>query len=335
MNGSPVGLLIGSHIHPTQIAPLASLAEVNGFGELWLAEDLWFTSGVVCAGAALAATKQIPVGVGIQSAVTRHTSIQALDFATLCQIYPGRFWPGIGLGLPVWLDQMGVRPTAPLRAVRETVECVTKLLAGEAVTIDGTQKLDAISLAHPPADPPPVYIGAVGPKSIQQAGRIADGLVVSVTAGTEYVRWSRKLLDEASQAAVRTATPRMVTFAIFSVDDDTAIARAAVRDTFAFYLTAMQGTDLMSVYGIDDDLARLVEGGPEYLVANMPEQWIADLTISGNPQQCAMQIDALLAAGSDSVILFPAPFDRSSEMVEAAGSKVLPLVDTAHVEVAP
>lgn len=335
MTRAPVGLLIGSHIHPARIAPLAALAEDNGFGELWLAEDLWFTSGVVCAGAALAATGQIPVGVGIQSAVSRHTSIQALDFATLCQIYPGRFWPGIGLGLPVWLDQMGVRPTAALRAVREAVQSVTRLLAGETVSIDGTQKLDAITLAHPPAEPPPVYIGAVGPKSIQQTGRIADGLVVSVTAGTDYVRWSRTLLDEAAQAAGRTTAPRIVTFAIFSVDDDTATARAAVRDTLAFYLTAMQGTDLMSAYGIDEELAALAERGPEHLAANLPDQWVADLTVTGSPRECAAQIDALLAAGSDSVILFPAPFDRSAEMVEVAGRTVLPLVAGTLAGVAP
>lgn len=321
---APVGLLIGSHIPPDQIAPLATLAEESGFGEIWLAEDLWYTSGVVCAGVALAATRSIPVGVGIQSAVTRHTSIQALDFATLCHVYPGRFLPGIGLGLPSWLDQMGVRPKAGLRAVRETVQNVSRLMAGQTVTDDGTQKLDAITLAYPLAEPPPIYIGAVGPASVRQTGRIAGGLVASVIAGTDYVAWARALLDEgAAEAGTR---PRMVTFALFGVDDDGAKARHDMRATLAFYLTAMQGTDLLGVYGIADDVAELVELGQDRMAEKIPEKWISDLTVCGNPLECAAGIDALIDAGSDSVILFPTPSARSRELTERAGRDVLGLV---------
>lgn len=324
MSGTPVGLLIGSHIHPTEIAALSVLAEESGFGEIWLAEDLWYTSGVVCAGVALSVTSQIPVGLGIQSAVTRHSSIQALDAATLCHAYPGRFWPGIGLGLPMWLDQMGLRPTSGLRAVGETVENVGKLLAGETVTIDGTQKLDGITLAHPLAEPPPIYVGAVGPASIRQTGRIADGLVVSVTAGTRYVEWACRLLDEG--AAGTRPRPRVVTFALFSVDDDEAAARDTLRPSLAFYLTAMQGTAVVSSSGIDDELARLVDKGIDEMAAALPDRWVEELTVSGTPAQCAERIDALVEAGSDAVVLFPVPFDRSREMAERAGREVIPRV---------
>ena len=323
---SPVGLLIGSHIPPGDIGPLAALAEANGFGEVWLTEDLWYTSGVVSAGAALAATSRIPVGLGIQSAVTRHSSIQALDVATLCHIYPGRFWPGIGLGLPAWLDQMGIMPAAPMRAVKETVETIKALLGGETVTIDSTQKLDEIHLAYPLETVPPIYIGAVGPRSIKQTGRIADGLVASTTSGTAYVKWARELLDEGAAAVGATERRRIVTFALFCGDDDPAAARDALRASLAFYLTIMQGTDLISVYGIDEELAELAQGGAERVAAEMPDQWLEDLAIAGNAEQCAEKIDALIAAGSDSVILFPAPFDRGRELVEFAGAKVIPLV---------
>lgn len=321
---APVGLLIGSHIPPAEIAGLSTLAENVGFTELWLAEDLWYTSGVVCAGVALAATRSIPVGVGIQSAVTRHTSIQALDFATLCHAYPGRFLPGIGLGLPSWLDQMGLRPKAGLRAVREAVQNVSRLLAGETVTDEGTQKLDGITLAYPLAEPPPIYVGAVGPASVRQTGRIAGGLVASVTAGTRYVEWARELLDEG--AAGTGARPRMVTFALFGVDDDGERAHREMRSTLAFYLTAMQGTELLSVYGIAEEVATLAALGPERMAGELPDRWITDLTVCGTPARCAARVEELLAAGSDSVILFPVPAGRSRELIERAGRDVLPLV---------
>lgn len=324
----PVGLLIGSHIPPADIGALASLAERCGFGEVWLTEDLWFTSGVVAAGAALAATETIPVGLGIQSAVTRHPSIQALDFATLGQVYPGRFWPGIGLGLPAWLDQMGVRPPAPLRAVRETFETVRALLAGETVSVEGSHVARKIALAHPPDPVPPLYIGAVGPKSVVQAGKIADGFIASALSGTAYVSWVRELLDEGAAAAGRTRA-RVVTFALFNCDDDARAARDAIRSTFAFYLSAMVGTELLTVYGIDAAVRELMAGGIDRLAAQMPEEWLEDLAIAGTPAECAGKIEDLRAAGSDSVILFPAPADQGAEIVERAGSAVLPLLASA------
>jgi alkanesulfonate monooxygenase SsuD/methylene tetrahydromethanopterin reductase-like flavin-dependent oxidoreductase (luciferase family) len=324
---TPVGLLIGSHIHPAAIPGLAGLAERSGFGELWLTEDLWFTSGVVCAEAALAATERIPVGLGIQSAVTRHVSIQALDFATLASLHPDRFWPGIGLGLPSWLDQMGLRPSAPLRAVRETVDVVRRLLAGDVVTHDGTHQLRDIRLEHPPAQLPPIYVGAVGPQSIRQTGRTADGLVASVTSGTEYVRWARSLLDgAAAEVGVAAGARRIATFALFSAGDDIEEARDAIRPTLAFYLMAMRGTDLVTVAGIADELDELARGGVDRIAAQMPARWIDDLAVVGDAATCAERIEALREAGSDSVVLFPAPFERSEELVRYAGSRILPLL---------
>jgi 5,10-methylenetetrahydromethanopterin reductase len=322
----PVGLLIGSHIAPHQIGPTARLAEEQGFGEVWITEDLWFTSGIVGAGAALAATDRIPVGLGIVSAVTRHVSIQALDFATLGHAYPGRFWPGIGVGLPAWLEQMGILPGSPMRAVREAVEGVRALLGGETLSYHGVHAADAIALAYPLDPVPPIYIGAVGPKSMTQAGLIADGVVASVLAGTEYVAWSRKLVDEAAAGGERSPRPRIVTFALYCGGDDAEAARAAIRPTVAFYLTLMLGTDLMKVYGIDDELAALAEGGPDAVAAKMPDSWVEDLAIAGDADECAGKVQALLDAGSDSVILFPAPFERGDELVRFAGTQVIPRV---------
>jgi len=224
---APVGLLIGSHIPPADIPGLAALAETKGFGEVWLTEDLWYSSGVVAATAALAATQTIPVGLGIQSAVTRHVSIQALDFATIEAMFPGRFWPGIGLGLPAWLDQMGIMPPAPMRAVREAVQHTKALLAGESVTADATHKLSDIKLAYPAETVPPIYVGAVGPKSIVQTGRIAEGLVASTTSGVAYIEWARKLLDAGAAEAGDGKPRRIVTFALFCGDDDAALAVVA------------------------------------------------------------------------------------------------------------
>ena len=82
--------------HPS----VARRGEELGFGELWLAEDYFFTGGISGATAVLAETKEVPVGLGIVSAMVRHPAVLAMEIATMARMYPGRVHPGIGLGVP-------------------------------------------------------------------------------------------------------------------------------------------------------------------------------------------------------------------------------------------
>ena len=88
------------------------------------------------------------------------------------------------------------------------------------------------------------------------------------------------------------------------------MAKQAVRQSVAFYLAAMPDNALSSTYGIQDELAELLaEGGLEHLAANMPDSWVDDLAVAGEPDECAEKLRKLQDAGSDSIglWLFPAP----------------------------
>ena len=61
----------------------------------------------------------------------------------------------------------------------------------------------------------------------------------------------------------------------------------------------------------------------------MPDDWIKDLAVAGDPDECAASIRALLDAGSDSVVLFPIPPDRAPDLIELAAREVLPRVGLA------
>src|ERR1700712_3927516 len=124
---SPLGLLIASQVPPEQIPDLAQLAESKGFGELWIPEDYFFYGGIAAALTALNATKDIKVGLGIVSALARHPAALAMEVSTIDRLHPGRLWPGIGLGVPHWVEQMGLLPKSPLAALRETVTNLRKL----------------------------------------------------------------------------------------------------------------------------------------------------------------------------------------------------------------
>ena len=321
----PVGLVLGSSLPPEDISTVARRGEELGFGELWLAEDYFFTGGISGATAVLEQTKEIPVGLGIVSAMVRHPAVLAMEIATMARMYPGRVYPGIGLGVPAWIEQMGLTPPSQLGAMRECVGSVRRLLDGEELTESGTSfEFNQVKLTHPVSEKVPLYMGVVGPKMLKVSGEIADGTVISVLAGTEYVRWAREQIDAGRAAAGRSDHHRIVTFAMFSVDEDGATARDRLRGIMGFYLAAMARSSLTEVYGIVDELVILAEGGPASVANGMQDAWIDDLAVAGTPGECAERIQALLEAGSDSVILFPVPPEDATGVVEMAARDVLP-----------
>jgi 5,10-methylenetetrahydromethanopterin reductase len=326
---SPVGLVLGSALAPEGLPRLARLAERLGYGELWFAEDYFFTGGVSAAAAALAATERIPIGLGVVSAMVRHPALLAMEIATLERTFPGRLHPGIGTGVPAWMRQMGVKPKSPLSALRESVTTVRRLLDGEEVSLDGRCfQLDRVKLAHPPRTRVPLYMGVLAPKAMQLSGEIADGNVLSVLSSPQYIRWARERIAAGVEAAGRTEPRRLATFAFLSVGHDGAAAKAALRTPMAFYLAADGGNALTDAYGISEELDAILAGGggAEAVAREMPERWIDDLAVSGEPDECAEKIGRLLASGSDSVVLFPVAGDDPEATLRAAASDVLPKV---------
>lgn len=324
----PVGLVLGSMIPPEEVLHTARLGEDLGYSELWLAEDYFFTGGISGATAALSATDRIPVGLGIVSAVVRHPALLAMEIATLSRMYPGRMLPGVGLGVPGWLRQMGLHPESQLKAMRECLTCVRRLLDGEEVTFEGqTFQFDRVKLTHPPSERVPLYMGAIGPKMLDLASEIADGIVVSVLASTEYVAWAREVLAKGAATNGRDLRHKVACFGLFSVDTDARRAKESLRDVVAFYLGTMGPNALTDVHGSSEALRAMIQrGGAEAVRQEMPDAWLDELVIAGDPEECAEKIGRYLAAGADSVVLFPTPIERAEEIVRLASTEVLPRV---------
>jgi alkanesulfonate monooxygenase SsuD/methylene tetrahydromethanopterin reductase-like flavin-dependent oxidoreductase (luciferase family) len=325
-----IGLVLGSAVAPERLPAAAAAAERNGFNEIWLAEDFFFTGGISAATSALAATEEIRVGLGVVSAVARHPALLAMEISTISRLFPGRLTAGVGLGVPAWIRQMGLYPPTALGAVRECVTGIRRLLRGEELTEEGVVfDFDRVRLTYPETGrPTPIHMGVSGPKMLRLSGEISDGTVLSVASSTGYVRWARDRIDEGRRFAGRSEQHRVTVFALYSVDRDGESARAAVRAPLAFYKSNGPNA-LTDVEGISDQLRDILDrGGYEGLVAEMPASWIEDLTIAGTPEECAARIGAYYGAGADSVALFPMPSDQVDRMVELTAAEVLPRLAT-------
>lgn len=321
MTRPSIGIMERCQLPPEDLVEHARQAEALGFDEFWLIEDCFFAGGIATTATALAATTTITVGLGIMPAVVRNAAFTAMEIAALARMHPGRVLPGLGHGLAVWIEQVGETPPSQLAALEETLLAVRALLAGKTVTTNGRSvNLDAVRLNHPPIQPPPVLAGVRGPKSLRLAGRSADETILAEPTAPEYVRWARERITEGQTEAGRSDHHPLVAYAWIAVDADRDRARDALRPGLAATLMTSMADAHFAPMGLADDIASLRSRATDThdFARQMPAAWVDRLTVVGTPQDCAVAISALHAAGADSVVLVP--------LVEQAAEQILPLL---------
>jgi 5,10-methylenetetrahydromethanopterin reductase len=290
---------------PTEeVVALAPEIERTGLDEVWVCEDLGRNGGIAQAALALAATERCRVGLGILPAAVRNPAYMAMEIASLCRAHPGRFVAGIGHGMPGWLRQVDAHPGRLLPRLEEVTVVARRLVAGETVDFEGEQvRVEDVTFQFPAAEAPPFLWGVRGPKGVELAGRVADGLILAEGSGPDYIRDARERFGP--------RTPTIVAFAWFAVDDDAERARARLRDTVAEAL----GQEFMRA-----QLGALADGGDV-------EAALRELTVSGTPADCAAAIERLWDAGADSVVLQAPPGEerqmlaRMGAILDALGSR--------------
>ena len=311
-----LGVQLGASIPPADLPTLAAGCEELGFRHMWLAEDYFALGGIASASAALHATGDTIVGLGVVAAVARHPAVTAMEFAHLAGAFPGRFLPGLGHGAPDWVRQMGLSPGSPLTALEECITAIRALMAGETLTTGGRYfSFDAVRLAHPATEPVPLFTGVQGGKSLELSGRAADGTLLGWFSSPGYVRWARERIADDAHT--------VVTLAVTSMGGDGAAARDRVRPFLARYLAVMGASPQVEASGIDPDALA---------AARLPDELIDEFAVAGDPEQCWRTIRRLLDAGSDAVVLVPSPGGmvpphETMAQLALAAETLLPMLD--------
>lgn len=223
-----IGAIARPQMPPDRLLACAVAAEEAGLPELWLWEDCFREGGIASSAAALGATSELRVGIGVLPFPLRNVALAAMEIATLEGMFPGRFLPGLGHGVQEWMGWVGARPASLLTLEREYVTALRGLLAGDEMTADGDYvHLEGIRLDWPPASAPRLHLAATGPKSLELAGEIGDGVIVEERTTLDRIPWALERLDAGAARAGRTR-PEVTAFVPIAVDDSAA-AIAAVR----------------------------------------------------------------------------------------------------------
>jgi alkanesulfonate monooxygenase SsuD/methylene tetrahydromethanopterin reductase-like flavin-dependent oxidoreductase (luciferase family) len=329
----PVGVVLPARIPPQHVPRLARVIESLGYVSVWLPEDAFDRGGIASLMAALDHTTSIRVGLGIAPALVRHPAFLAMELATMVALHGDRVVPGIGLGVPAWLEQMGISPRSQRAAVRETVLALRRLLEGGTLDEAGEATYRDITLTFPPAERVPLLVGVTGPRLLAVSGEVADGTVTTEMASVPYLRWARERIGEGLAARPgRGATDpdhRLVTYAWFSIDDDDATALERVRPGIAAYLRREPAGAFVEASGLRAEVAALLDRHGASFEAAVPIEWLRLFSVAGDPSHCAEAIRARFEAGADEVALHPGAFDDLAVFeaeLERAADEVLPLL---------
>ncbi|MFG1799685.1 TIGR03885 family FMN-dependent LLM class oxidoreductase [Micromonospora carbonacea] len=184
-------------IHPARLLEAVIHAERAGFDAAMSSDHFspWSArqgeSGFAWSwlGAALQAT-DLPFGVVNAPGQRYHPAIIAQAIGTLGAMYPGRFWAALGTGEASNEHITGDPwPRKDVRAarLRECVDVIRALLAGEEVSHDGLVTVDRAKLWTRPEQPPALIGAAVSVATARWCAQWADGLI-TVNAPTAHLR---------------------------------------------------------------------------------------------------------------------------------------------------
>ncbi|HEY6760061.1 MAG TPA: LLM class flavin-dependent oxidoreductase [Baekduia sp.] len=232
---------------PAEQVDLAVLADRLGLDSAWVAEA-WGQDAVSVLGLLAGKTDRIGLGSGLMQIPARTPTATAMAAATLDVLSEGRFRLGLGLSGPqVSEGWYGVPFTRNLTRTREYVDVVRRTLAREKILMDadgGTGLGKALKLlTRPVQDPLPIYLGAIGPKAVRQAGALADGWLPFMLDPTEPETLLGPLREGALEAGRALEDIDIAPVVPLAVDEDLDAARAAVRPWLAFYLGSMGAKD--------------------------------------------------------------------------------------------
>ncbi len=293
-------------------------AEEKGFEAVWQAESRLVRDAIVPMAAYAAATERIHVGSGVINNWTRNIGLLASTFLTLDDLAPNRIICGIGAWWDPLAKNVGIERRKPLLAMRETVEVFKRLLSLERVTFHGEfHQVDNIELdvVHGRREPRnvPIMIGATGPKMMELAGEISDGIVLNYCVPVDYNDRAMDRLAIGARKAGRTIDdierPQLV---VCSVEHDHDKAIDATRVLLTQYLA--QQPHIAKASGVSNDVVAEIQSILGWPATNeqiqaakhlVPDDLIYRITASGTPDEAVAKVQEYIDHGATCPILYP------------------------------
>jgi 5,10-methylenetetrahydromethanopterin reductase len=263
-------------------------------------------------------TDRIKIGSGVINNWTRNAAIIAATFSTLDDLAPGRILCGIGAWWDPLARNVGIERRKPLKAMREVVEAVRRLLAMETVTYDGEfvhltgVEIDIVH-GDRSAKNVPIYIGATGDQMLELSGEIADGVLMNYLVSPQYNRRALEHIGVGAQKSGRSLDgidrPQLV---VVSMDHDREKALDNARELVTQYLG--QQPHIMKASGVSEEVLDRIhqvltwpatEEQIRQAMKLVPDDVVQLITASGTPDECRAKVQEYIDSGTTCPVLYP------------------------------
>jgi F420-dependent oxidoreductase-like protein len=303
---------------------LAQEADRLGFAVVWAAEA-WGSDVVSVLSWVAAQTERVDVGSAVMQIPARTPAMTAMTAATLDTLSGGRFRLGLGVSGPqVSEGWHGVRFDAPLGRTREYVEIIRKAMrrekleyAGQHYTLplpDGPGKALKL-IVHPVREHVPVYLAAVGPKNLELAGEIADGLLPLFVAPERAADVLDPVRAGRAKAGLGMDGFDVAPTVPLAVGDDLEECAGPIRAYAALYVGGMGSreknfyTNIARRMGYEAEAARVqdlyLERKHREAAAAVPFDFVERTSLLGPPERIADRLRAYAEAGITTLTVAP------------------------------
>jgi probable non-F420 flavinoid oxidoreductase len=308
-------------VHPARLLQAVVAAEQAGFAAAMSSDHFspWSArqghSGFAWSwlGAGLARTS-LPFGVVNAPGQRYHPAIVAQAIATLAAMFPGRFWVALGTGEASNEHITGTgwpRKEIRTQRLRECVDVIRALLAGEEVSHDGLVTVDRARIWTLPDQPPLLLGAAVSIETARSAADWADGLI-TVAQSPDHLR---RMIDAYREAGGRGEISLQVHLSYAAAEEE------ALRIAHEQWRTNVFGPPV----AWDVETAEILDAVSEYVPSHVMREHVL---ISSDLGQHAKWVHDLADLGFDALYLHHVGKEQH-EFIDAFGDQVLPQLGTS------
>jgi 5,10-methylenetetrahydromethanopterin reductase len=325
---------VNNDLSVEDLLAVAISAESAGFDQVWVSNDLFMRSAPALVGALAAQTTTIGLGIAVMNPYSVHISELAMVAATLQEISAGRFLLGLGAGSEQFLGWAGISRPHPLATTRSALVALRALLGHDDVdTAHLPDWFGAMGVLRFAMNAPvPVYVGAMGPKMLEMAGRHADGALPLLYPPELYASARAHVLAGTAHAGRDFDLPACFWV---SVCDDPAAARTALAEKLAYYGPSISGPMLASAGLTPQDFvpaANLAHAGRA--AAQLIDDRMLSLGIAGDAGEVLRRCEALARLGARHLSFGPPLGPDPVAAIRLLGSQVLPALNEFSAELA-
>jgi len=309
--------------HPFKISLYAQLAERENFDYIWVTDHYNNRNVYVNLTSIAISTNRIRLGPGVTNPYLIHPVITAQAIASLNELAPNRVMLGMGAGDKATLDMILEDRAKPLEAIREAVKIIRDLLEYGSTEFKGNiYKVKAAKFNFKCESKIPIFIGAQGPKMLELASSIGDGVLINSS--------HPKDLEKAMLHVKRDGSKKLEVVAAtsLSIDEDEKKAYKAAIPAVSF-IVASANEELLSSHNINLEKAKMVK---EALIkakwkeafSNVTEDMIDSFCIAGNPNKVIERISEIFKLGIDSLVAGTPIGPNVKNSIELLSKKVIP-----------